>query len=56
MGDAGGTGKAIVSAVHSKGNVVARLIQNASANVLNAFGREAVSHKVSPIFTDEYPA
>jgi transposase-like protein len=48
-------GKAIVvGAVSRKGNVVARVIDNTDATTLNAFIREAVSHKVSLISTDEH--
>jgi transposase-like protein len=55
MGGTGGTGKAIVvGAVRRKGNVIARVIENTSAEVLNAFVRETVSTKVSLISTDEW--
>lgn len=55
FGGTGGTGKAIVvGAVKRKGNVIARVIANASAETLNAFVRMAVSHKVSLISTDEH--
>ena len=53
----GGTGKAIVvGAVQRKGSVVARVIANTSAAVLDAFVRETVSTKVSLISTDEFKA
>lgn len=55
MGGTGGTGKTIVvGAVQRKGNVIARVIDNTKAATLNAFVREAVSHKVSLISTDEH--
>jgi transposase-like protein len=55
MGGTGGTGKAIVvGAVRRKGNVIARVIENTSSEVLNAFVRETVSTKVSLISTDEW--
>ena len=55
MGGTGGTGKEIVvGAVQRKGNVVAKVIANTSAAVLNAFVQETVSHKVSLISTDEH--
>src|SRR4029077_13438122 len=45
-GGTGGAGKPIiVGAVKRKGHVVARVIQNVQANTLEAFVREAVSHK-----------
>lgn len=51
----GGTGKTIViGAVKRKGNVIARVIENTSAETLNAFVRETVSHKVSLISTDDH--
>lgn len=55
FGGTGGHGKAIVAgAVKRKGNVVARVVENTSAEVLNAFVRMAVSTKVSLISTDEH--
>lgn len=55
-GGGGGTGgKAIViGAIERKGNVVARVIANTSAATLNGFIKEAVSHKVSLVCTDQY--
>ena len=54
-GGRGGHGKAIViGAVKRKGNVVARVIANTRMETLEAFVREAVSHKVSLISTDEF--
>jgi IS1 family transposase len=50
-----GTKKAIiVGAVERRGNVVARVIDRASGEVLSAFVREAVSDKVSLICTDQW--
>ena len=55
MGGTGGTGKAIVvGAVRRKGNVIARVVDSTSAEVLNAFVRQTVSTKVSLISTDEW--
>jgi IS1 family transposase/transposase-like protein len=52
-----GSKKIIVAgAVERKGNVVARVVQSASGAVLQAFVREAVSHKVSLICSDEWRA
>src|SRR5450759_3225115 len=57
FGGTGGTGKAIiVGAVRRKGNVIARVIDNTSAETLDAFVRETVSTKVSLISTDEWKA
>jgi transposase-like protein/ribosomal protein L37AE/L43A len=54
-GGTGGAGKAIVvGAVKRKGNVVARVIDNVRADTLTAFVREAVSHKVSLLCTDQW--
>jgi IS1 family transposase/transposase-like protein len=57
-GKGGGTGigdKAIVvGAVRRKGNVVARVIGNMKNETLTAFVREAVSHKVSLLCTDQW--
>ena len=57
-GKGGGTGvgdKAIVAgAVRRKGNVVARVIENVKADTLASFIREAVSHKVSLLCTDQW--
>jgi transposase-like protein len=50
-----GSGKfVVVGAVQRKGNVVARVINTVSAEVLTGFVREAVSNKVSLIVTDEW--
>ena len=52
----GDTGKtAVVGAVKRKGNVVARVVENTGRLTLEAFVREAVSHKVSLLCTDAYP-
>jgi hypothetical protein len=54
-GGTGGAGKAIVvGAVRRKGNVVARVIDNVQASTLEGFVREAVSHKVSLLCTDQW--
>jgi transposase-like protein len=50
-----GSGKTpIVGAVERKGNVVARVIDTVSAEVLTKFVMEAVSEKVSLLCTDEW--
>jgi hypothetical protein len=50
-----GSGKTpVVGAVSRKGNVVTRVIETVSADVLTTFVREAVSHKVSLLCTDEW--
>jgi hypothetical protein len=50
-----GSGKAIVAgAIRRKGNVVARVTENARASALEAFVNEAVSHKVSLLCTDQW--
>jgi IS1 family transposase len=50
-----GSGKTpIVGAVSRKGNVVARVIANVQAKMLEAFVRETVSHKVSLLCTDQW--
>ena len=55
FGGTGGTGKSIVvGAVKRKGNVIARVIDNTSAQTLNAFIEETVSHRVSLVSTDEH--
>lgn len=55
FGGTGGTGKEIVvGAIQRKGNVVARVIENTTADTLNEFVRETVSHRVSLISTDEH--
>jgi IS1 family transposase/transposase-like protein len=59
-GGGGGTGgigsgkTAVVGAVSRKGNVVARVVENVRADTLTAFVREAVSHKVSLLCTDQW--
>ena len=45
---------AVVGAVKRKGNVVARVIENVRATRSTAFVREAVSHKVSLLCTDQW--
>jgi len=45
--------EAVIGAVTRKGNVVARVIANTSAETFNAFVRQAVSEKVSLIATDD---
>jgi transposase-like protein len=51
----GGAGKAtVVRAVERKGTLVARVIEHADMETLNAFVRETVSDKVSLIATDGY--
>lgn len=55
-GGTGGAGKAIIiGAVKRKGNVVARVIGNLKGETLTEFVREAVSHKISLLCTDEAP-
>jgi transposase-like protein len=50
-----GSGKIpIVGAVKRKGNVIARIIENVRADTLCKFVREAVSHKVSLLCTDQW--
>src|SRR6266852_2824736 len=50
-----GSGKTpVVGAVRRKGNVVARVIDNVQAETFSAFVREAVSHKVSLLCTDQW--
>jgi hypothetical protein len=50
-----GSGKTpIVGAVSRKGNVVARVVANVTSETLTAFVREAVSHKVSLLCTDQW--
>jgi len=54
-GGTGGSGKSIVvGAVKRKGNMIARVIDNTSAETLNRFVLEAVSNKVSLISTDDH--
>jgi transposase-like protein len=45
----------VVGAVRRKGNIVARVIRDAKGATLTSFVREAVSHKVSLLCTDEWP-
>ncbi len=55
MGGTGGHGKSIVvGAVQRKGNVVARVIDNADTETLNRFVAETVSHRVSLVSTDDH--
>jgi transposase-like protein len=50
-----GSGKTpIVGAVKRKGNVIARVVENIRADTLCDFVREAVSHKVSLLCTDQW--
>ena len=54
-GVTGGAGKAIVAgAIERKGDVVARVVENVRADTLCDFVREAVSHKVSLLCTDQW--
>ncbi len=54
FGGTGGTGKEIViGAIQRTGNVIARVIANTRTETLDAFVREAVSHRVSLLSTDE---
>jgi transposase-like protein len=54
-GGTGGMGKAVIAgAVQRKGNVVARVVANVRADTLTGFIREAVSHKVSLLCTDQW--
>src|SRR5712672_2875598 len=55
FGGTGGTGKSIVvGAVQRKGNVVARVLDNANMDTIRGFVREMISHRVSLICTDEH--
>ncbi len=50
-----GSGKTpVVGAVQRKGNIVARVIDTVSADILTAFVQETVSNKVSLLVTDEW--
>src|ERR1700726_141430 len=50
-----GSGKTpVVGAVKRKGNVIARVVENVRADTLVEFVREAVSHKVSLLCTDQW--
>ena len=54
-GGRGDTGKStVVGAVRRKGNVVARVVENANRDTLEAFVREAVSNRVSLLCTDAW--
>lgn len=57
-GDWGGRGQkgkiVVVGAVKRKGNVIARVVAGNDYETLSSFIREAVSHKVSLICTDEH--
>jgi len=59
-GGGGGTGgigsgkAAVVGAISRKGNVVARVIDTVSADILTGFVAEAVSNKVSLLVTDQW--
>jgi transposase-like protein len=44
----------VIGAVRRKGNVVARVIHDVKAATLTSFVKEAVSHKVSLLCTDDY--
>jgi transposase-like protein len=46
---------AVVGAVRRKGNVIARVVDKVNSETLDAFVREAVSHSVSLLCTDENP-
>jgi IS1 family transposase/transposase-like protein len=49
------TGKTpIIGAVQRKGNVIARVLQNVTAQAASDFVREVVSHKVSLLATDDW--
>jgi transposase-like protein len=50
-----GSGKTpVVGVVKRKGNVIARVVENVRADTLVEFVREAVSHKVSLLCTDQW--
>jgi transposase-like protein len=56
-GGTGGVGSGkipVVGAVKRKGNVIARVVENVRADTLVEFVREAVSHKVSLLCTDQW--
>jgi hypothetical protein len=56
-GGTGGVGSGkipVVGAVKRKGNVIARVVENVRADTLCEFVREAVSHKVSLLCTDQW--
>src|SRR5208282_562833 len=44
----------IIGAVQRKGNVIARVLQNVTAQAASTFVREVVSHKVSLLATDDW--
>ncbi len=54
-GTGGGGKDTVVGAAERKGNIVARVIENADTETLNSFIREAISEKVSLIATDDHP-
>jgi hypothetical protein len=57
LGDAIGYGKVgVIGAIERKGNVVCKVIGDASAETLSRFVRSAVSEKVDLVATDENPA
>jgi transposase-like protein len=56
-GGTGGVGSGkipVVGAVKRKGNVIARVVENVRADTLCDFVRDAVSHKVSLLCTDQW--
>jgi transposase-like protein len=54
-GGAANTGKVtVIGAIARKGNVVAQMIENTSAETLSLFVEQTVSEKVSLVATDEY--
>ena len=44
----------VAGAVQRKGNVVARVVANVTSDTLTSFVREAVSHRVSLLCTDQW--
>ncbi len=46
----------VIGAISRKGNVVCKAIQRTDRSTLNRFLKEAVSHKVTLLATDEHPA
>ena len=54
-GGGAGTGKVpVIGAVQRKGNVIARVLEHVNKPSVEGFVREAVSHKVSLLATDEH--
>jgi transposase-like protein len=54
-GGAANTGKmAVIGAISRKGNVVAQMIENTSAETLSLFVEQTVNEKVTLVATDEY--